>query len=201
LLAKLDRAQRTDTSGLALTSKLMEITTEAKLVDLQSGKSRYSTEKTAMLSLEIPVEAAVNSEEVKSYEERSAKRQKGEKDEEAPVKPEVPFRACLDRFSGEVRVEYKSPVTGLNGEAAKTTQIKTFPKYLAIHMKRYVLGEDWRPKKLDVMVAAPEDLDLSFLRSPGPQVSLPATSPYLSIYLYIYIYIYIYWKCLFHVSF
>jgi len=169
LLAKLDRAQRPDKSGLPLTSKLLDITMETKLVDLQSGKSRYSTTQETMLSLLIPMDAAVNSEEVKSYEERSAKRQKGEKDEEAPVKPEVPFRACLEKFCGAERIEYKSPVTGANGEAAKTTLIKTFPKYLAVHMKRYILGDDWRAKKLEVQIAAPEELDLSFLRSPGPQ--------------------------------
>jgi len=144
LLGKLDRAQRTDASGLPLTSKLLELVTEEKLLDLQSGRSRYTQERTPLLSLAIPVEAATNSAEVNAYEERAAKRQKGDKDEEAPVRPQIPFRACLERFAAPVQVEYKSPVTGANGEAAKTTLIKTFPKYLAVHMKRYVLGDDWR---------------------------------------------------------
>ena len=34
---------------------------------------------------------------------------------------------------------------------------------------RYVLGEDWRPKKLDAMITLPETLDLESLRSKGHQ--------------------------------
>lgn len=34
---------------------------------------------------------------------------------------------------------------------------------------RYVVGEDWQPKKLDVSIPMPEELDVSELRATGLQ--------------------------------
>jgi ubiquitin carboxyl-terminal hydrolase 5/13 len=40
---------------------------------------------------------------------------------------------------------------------------------LVIQLKKFCLGEDWTPKKLDVAVEMPLDLDLSVLKAKGPQ--------------------------------
>ena len=48
-------------------------------------------------------------------------------------------------------------------------RFKTFPRYLVLHMQRYVQKPDWTIGKLNVEVPAPETLDLSALRATGLQ--------------------------------
>src|SRR4051812_42739934 len=45
------------------------------------------------------------------------------------------------------------------------TRLATFPDYLVIQLKKFCMGDDWTPKKLDVSVDMPLDLDLSGLRA------------------------------------
>ena len=57
--------------------------------------------------------------------------------------------------------------------------MKTFPEYLMVHIKKFALGDDWVPKKLDISLDVPELLDLEHLRSHGLQPGeelLPETS-------------------------
>ena len=172
LLDKIDRAEHANNDGNLPTSKLFEFTYEERVQCTQSNKVRYTEQKERLLSVNIPLEAAVNAAEVMSYEERAGKRQKsgGSEEKETPIKPQIPFEACLEMYCRQhVVTDYKSPATGAKGTALKHTKLKTFPKYLFIHLKKYVMGDDWRPKKLDVCVKAPETLDLDFLRSAGPQ--------------------------------
>jgi ubiquitin carboxyl-terminal hydrolase 5/13 len=49
------------------------------------------------------------------------------------------------------------------------THLATFPDYLVIQLKKFCMGEDWTPKKLDVSVDMPLELDLSVLRGKGKQ--------------------------------
>lgn len=44
-----------------------------------------------------------------------------------------------------------------------------FPDYLVICMRRFTIGDDWRPKKLDVFLEVPDELDLESLRGKGLQ--------------------------------
>lgn len=183
LFDKFDRAERAKKDGDLLTTKLFEYTSEQRLLCTQSNKVKYTESKGTLLSLGIPLNAAVNAAEVKDYEERAGKRQKseGNDDKETPVKAQIPFEACVDGFFSEkIITDYRSPVTGVPGAAIMTTKIKKYPKYLCVHMLRYIVGDDWRPKKLDVQVKAPETLDLERLRSPGPQPGedlLPEDAP------------------------
>lgn len=39
-----------------------------------------------------------------------------------------------------------------------------------VHLRRYYVGEDWTPKKLEVLVEMPERFSLESLRGRGPQV-------------------------------
>uniref|UniRef100_A0A7S0NC19 Ubiquitin carboxyl-terminal hydrolase n=1 Tax=Hanusia phi TaxID=3032 RepID=A0A7S0NC19_9CRYP len=169
LLEKLERGERAKKGSEQLLSRFFEFEIEERLQCKQSGKVKYTQSKEKQLSLLIPLDAATNKDEVQSYEERNAKRQKNEISEaekEEPVKAHIPFDACISSYMKEVVVEdYLSPATGSKGAAVKSTRIKRFPKYLCVHMRRYVLGEDWRPKKLDAMITLPETLDLESLRS------------------------------------
>lgn len=172
LLKKLERSERA--GGLDASSKLFQIVVEERIKDVQSGQVRYTEQLHGIaLTLRINMDEAENAAEVSSYEERNAKRQKSEaggEDKEEPVKLRVPLDVCLGGYFSTALVDdYTSPVTGQKGIAEKVIGIKAFPKYLCLHMGRYILGEDWRPKKLDCLVPAPETLDLSRFRSSGLQ--------------------------------
>jgi ubiquitin carboxyl-terminal hydrolase 5/13 len=182
LFNKFDRAEHTKKDGEPQTSKLFEYTFEERLQCLQSNKVRYREGTDKFLALNIPLDAAINAAEVQSYEERAEKRQKsdGGEDKETPVKPKIPFEACLQTHLLGTTVEYKSPVTGQAGFAKKCAKFKTFSKYLLVHMRKYTMTENWQPKKLDVLIKAPETLDLEFMRACGPQPSeelMPEDAP------------------------
>lgn len=51
----------------------------------------------------------------------------------------------------------------------RSVRLRTFPDYLFVQLKKFTVGEDWTPKKLDVAVDVSDELDLSFLRSKGLQ--------------------------------
>lgn len=83
---------------------------------------------------------------------------------------EVSFAACLDQFSNPLQItDFKSPATGEKGPASKTTRFHSFPKYLAMQVHRFVLGADWLPRKINVRVKMPTELDLEHLRGKGLQ--------------------------------
>lgn len=141
----------------------------------------YKTERSTLLSLEIPVEAAVNKAEVDDYNEREQKRQKlkPEESSEDVVFPKVPFDACLQKFaSDEIIEDYFSAFLNANSQAKKTSRISSFPPYLMVHLRRYYVGEDWTPKKLDALVNMPDIINLSALRGRGPQVSFYLRTEY-----------------------
>lgn len=78
------------------------------------------SERSTVLSLEIPVDAAVNVEEVAGYNEREQKRQKlkGEEEEEK-ILPKIPFNACLQKFGAAEEVEdYYSAYLRANSKAS-----------------------------------------------------------------------------------
>lgn len=51
----------------------------------------------------------------------------------------------------------------------RTTRLASFPDYLIIQLKKFMLREDWVPIKLDVSIEMPNTLDISPLRGAGPQ--------------------------------
>ena len=55
-------------------------------------------------------------------------------------------------------------------QATKHTRLSTFPPYLLVQMRRYCQNAAGQPQKLEVLVAAPESLDLQALRATGLQV-------------------------------
>lgn len=144
---------------------------EDRIEDSQTGKLKYLSRSDNLLSLSIDVNDAVNKKQHEEFDEQSNKRPKYDGDvEEVPVQLEVPLTACLERFAEAEEIEnFTSPETGRSGSAKKRTRFKTFPEYLAIHLKRYYLDEKWTPKKLDVSVPMPMELDLSHLRGTGLQ--------------------------------
>lgn len=160
-------------------SDLFNFVMEERLVDMQSNQVKYKRTVTHALPLTIPMHKATNMPKV---EESQRKKSRTEED---AVLPSIPFQACLDASIGEndsavqTIVDYVSPVTKQAGIATQTVHLASFPRYLIVQLRRYVVNEvDYTPKKLDCLVQMPLELDLSKYKSTGKkehEVLLPET--------------------------
>ncbi|KAF6209165.1 hypothetical protein GE061_014910 [Apolygus lucorum] len=151
-----------------------------------SGKVKYTHRTEYCLSVFVPLAAAVNQEEVVAFETKKASGQKIEPGDF--VRPHIPFSACLDAIKLEERIDqfYSSAISNKTF-AKRTTRLSTFPDFLLIHLKKFMLREDWTQMKLDVSVDMPETLDLSSLKGTGlqpgeellPELTAPVPAPEL----------------------
>jgi ubiquitin carboxyl-terminal hydrolase 5/13 len=181
LLDVMTRAERAAGSRVSVgppTAAQFTFEIEDKLTCVESGNVRYSTRKDNILSLGIPLDKATNKASVAAFQERVLKRQKKEEDDvDEIVRPEVPFSACLEVFGSTETVEdFYSTALKRKSIASKVARIKTMPNFLAVQLRRYYVGEDWTPKKLDVLVDVPMTISLEHLRAQGLQpgeVQLP----------------------------
>ncbi|BFZ23849.1 hypothetical protein BsWGS_26888 [Bradybaena similaris] len=143
---------------------------EERVMCTATKKVRYSAREDYCLALLIPMEAAINKEEVRKYHEQKAQAQTGLVDPRTIVRPIIPLFECLNVFQEAELVEnfYSSAIKGRTA-ALKTTRLSTFPDYLMIQLKKFTIGDDWVPRKLDVSIQVPDELDLTALRGKGLQ--------------------------------
>ncbi|XP_050025600.1 ubiquitin carboxyl-terminal hydrolase 5 [Dermacentor andersoni] len=144
---------------------------EERIQCTESGKVRYTKRTDWLLPLPVPLESATNKQEVDAYESEKEERLKnGAKKDTEPVRSKIPLSACLDAFaSADLISDFFSTAVNKKVTAEKTTRLRTFPDYLMIQLKKFALGQNWIPKKLDVEMLMPHQLDLSFLRGNGVQ--------------------------------
>ncbi|CAK9822790.1 Ubiquitin carboxyl-terminal hydrolase 5 [Anthophora retusa] len=148
----------------------------------RSNKVKYTYRPEYLLPLPIPVETAVNKDEIRAYEAlKKDTEAKGQKlDSNNLVRPRIKLLSCLQAFIRSETVEqFYSSALNEKTTAQKTTRLATFPDYLLIHLKKFMMKEDWTPIKLDVAVEMPDILDLSSLRGSGLQPTeelLPETA-------------------------
>ena len=65
----------------------------------------------------------------------------------------VHLAACLSEFcTSEVVPDFYSSAAKTKTVAHKTMRLKTFPDFLLIQLKKFDVGENWVPYKLDVEV-------------------------------------------------
>ncbi len=147
--------------------KLFLFNIEERIECQQSQLVRYTTMSNEnTLTLPIPTEKATNLQELESFE-RIKEAEKNLKDSEKTPHPKaiVPFETCVDEFlQPEIIDNFLSPATNSRGTALKTTKIANFPPYLVVKLRRYILGADWTPKKVDARVQVPEFFDFSAFR-------------------------------------
>jgi len=150
---------------------------QSRLECSESHTVRYKSEQMNTLSLQIPLDAAVNASEV---EEQRLKRARVEETTpvaadatgttEATVLPRVPLSACLDRWFAPTALQgWKSPALGGREVAAeKRLRFDTFPPFLLIQAQRFYQDESWTVKKMEVVLDVPDTLDLTSMRAlPG----------------------------------
>ncbi|EDW17518.1 ubiquitin carboxyl-terminal hydrolase 5 [Drosophila mojavensis] len=168
LLTLLDRNSRNQFNP----ADALKFQLEDRVECMASHKVKYKTREEYSFRLPIPLEQATNLDEVREYQEREqAARASGQRlpDREL-VRHKVPLQACLERFFGnEIIDQFYSTAINAKTTAKKTTRMATMPDFLMIHLGKFTLGDDWVPKKLDVSVDMPDELDLSVWRSTGPQ--------------------------------
>ncbi|KAF5949684.1 hypothetical protein HYC85_011677 [Camellia sinensis] len=133
-----------------------------------SGKVAYNRRNDYILSLSIPLHKAINKDELEAFHKSKAERDSEGKEVSTDqiVRPRVRLVDCLRSFIAEEEVhdfystELKAKVT-----ATKAAGLTSFPDYLVLHMRKFVMEAGWVPKKLDV----PDTIDISHMRSKGLQ--------------------------------
>mmetsp|Transcript_30229 Transcript_30229/g.81233 ORF Transcript_30229/g.81233 Transcript_30229/m.81233 type:complete len:847 (+) Transcript_30229:96-2636(+) len=177
------RAQEVGAGEAPSLASLFRFTVEDRTQCGATGAVRYVTRRgETALQLPIPLSAATNLAEVQAAESAAKKQRTGApadaaagdvataKASEPPPKPEVPFEACVETlFADEEVADWWSSAAKAKVTASKRMRIASFPRYLLVQMKRYYVGDDWTPKKLDASVRAPETLSLERLRATGLQ--------------------------------
>ncbi|XP_068753403.1 ubiquitin carboxyl-terminal hydrolase 5-like isoform X1 [Montipora capricornis] len=171
LLSTMDRVERTAT-GVPNPVDSFRFKVEERTQCMQSGKVRYNSREDTLLSLCIPMEAVLNKDEVAVYEQKQkeAEAKKEKLDPSEVVRPRVAMAACLEAFGApEVVDDFYSTALQTKSVAQTSTRFATFPDYLMVQMKKFTLGDDWVPKKLDVSIDILEEIDLTHLRATGLQ--------------------------------
>lgn len=153
-------------------TKALAFQIEDRIECTSSHKVNYTTRTEYVLPLPIAMDKMLNSAEVAAYEEKKKKIESEGKqiDPNEVVRPKVALSDCFSAFiAPEIIEDFFS--TAIQGKtlAKKTSKLKTFPDFLFLQIKKFALGEDWLPKKLDVSIEVDEILDLSRLRSTGLQ--------------------------------
>lgn len=163
-------------------SNSFKFLTEERIECVQSKMVRYSTKPEFIMALPIPIQAALNKDEFEKYE---ARKRDAEKDKGivvgGQVRLQIPFSSCLEAFlQDDIIDDFWSSALQEKSTAKKRTRFASFPDYLVIQLKKFSVGADWVPKKLDVSVDMPETLDLEKFRGKGLQNSeklLPDIEP------------------------
>ncbi|VFR02805.1 unnamed protein product [Cuscuta campestris] len=141
-------------------------------IQCPSGKVAYNRRNDYILSLNIPLDKAVNKKELEEFQKSKAS--KAAEGKEIPadeiVRPRVLLKDCLDCFSAPEQIhDFYSSALKTKTTAIKTAGLISFPDYLVLHMRKFVMEEGWVPKKLDVYIDVPDIIDISNMRSKGLQ--------------------------------
>ncbi|XP_041377545.1 LOW QUALITY PROTEIN: ubiquitin carboxyl-terminal hydrolase 5-like [Gigantopelta aegis] len=145
---------------------------EERLQCAGSGKVRYTSRPDFCLSLPVPVDKADNLEAVAAYEAKKKQLENNKEtiDPKEIVRPRISLQSCIDAFMEVVSVDdFYSSALKSKTQAKQTTRLSTFPDFLMVQLKKFTVGYDWVPKKLDVSIDAPLELDISRLRGSGIQ--------------------------------
>ncbi|KAM5585851.1 ubiquitin carboxyl-terminal hydrolase 14 [Rosa sericea] len=137
-----------------------------------SGKVAYNRRLDYILSLNIPLHEATNKEELAAFQKLKAEKilEGKEVSNDEIVRPRVPLEACLASFSSPEEIQdFYSTALKAKTTALKSAGLTSFPDYLVLHMRKFVMEAGWVPKKLDVYIDVPDIIDISHMRGKGLQ--------------------------------
>lgn len=180
LLEKINRAEhgsgdrlrnKSDAStAVPKTSDLFSYKTTSRLVCAQDNKVKYKDNQAeTVLSLRVPMEKGqliVKAAGSTESEEPEEKKQKAE--EEVPT---VTFQDCIASWKSPQSIEGMRWPHLSNAVSGATEEIMfaNFPRYMIAQIQRYELGPDWTPRKLEVNIDVPDEIDLNSLKFSGPR--------------------------------
>ena len=140
---------------------------EERIYFPETNQVRYLTRNETMFRLNIPLSAAKNMHEVHQYNKL---KQEGKINELSVVRPIVALEDAIVEWAEPEEIhDYKLTQQKRTTTIRKTTRFSTFPDYLFIQLKKYTFNSDWTPKKIDVSMEIPDELDLNSLRATGFQ--------------------------------
>lgn len=137
-----------------------------------SRKVKYTDRTDYMIGLPISMDMVTNKEAVAAWEikKKELESLKQTIDPKDIVRPRISMQTCLEAFAATEKIEgFYSSAINSTCVANKTTRLLTFPDFLLIQAKKFTVGDDWVPKKLDISLDVLQELDLSPLRGHGLQ--------------------------------
>eukprot|EP00043_Microstomoeca_roanoka_P006668 m.64854 g.64854 ORF g.64854 m.64854 type:complete len:794 (-) comp13512_c0_seq2:891-3272(-) len=137
-----------------------------------SNKVKLSSHKEGQLAIPVNMDLMLNKEEYEGYQATVASMDDQSAKDIPIVRPRFNLTALIEAmFQPEVVNDWYSPAIKAKTSCTTTSGFKTFPKYLVCAVNKYQLADDWTPKKLDVSVEVPDEMDLTHLKSKGKQES------------------------------
>ena len=185
-----------ESASLLLSSGLFAFRTRSRLVCQADGGIKYKEgAPETVLSLRIPLDKSVGAEksdesegnsesgggdesapEIKRHKSemgdgKDKEKERGEEKEKEKKIPVVSLRSCLESWASPHTIEGLrwSHLGDKVHPATEEIGFSTFPRYLMVQAQRYELGPDWTPRKLEVNLDVPLELDLNEFRSGGPR--------------------------------
>jgi ubiquitin carboxyl-terminal hydrolase 5/13 len=147
---------------------------EERIECAQSKYVKYTSRDEYCLSLPISKDLATNKTQVAEYELRKlAASAEGKRLDLADiVRPEINLVDCLRIFCERETIDdFYSTAVKAKGIAYKSAKLATFPDFLLIQARKFELGADWSPTKLDVSLQVPEVIDLAEFRGVGKKAN------------------------------
>jgi ubiquitin carboxyl-terminal hydrolase 5/13 len=135
---------------------------EQRIQCLSCQKVRYKVDQQDNISVPVPVRRL-------TLDNRFAESDETRESSQNPEFEPVTLKECLDIFTGEEIVELTCSSCGSQDGFRKRSLFKTFPRNLAINIRRFEVV-NWVPTKLNIPVeVGDEPLDMSVYMSPGLQ--------------------------------
>ena len=153
-------------------STCFEFELEERIYYPETNQVRYLNRDDSMFRLSVPLEAAKNMHEVLQYNKtKDELKHQGNSVHDLPiVRPIVALTHAIAQWAEpETISDYKLKRDGPTTSIKKTQRFLTFPDYLFVQLKKYTFNDDWSPKKIDVSMEIPDELDLNSLRATGLQ--------------------------------
>ncbi|KAJ2233934.1 ubiquitin C-terminal hydrolase Ubp14 [Coemansia sp. RSA 1722] len=142
-------AERPVAGGSRDPTKVFDFSTEERLQCTQCKKVRYKIQRVSSVSLPV-IKRAVEQQPEATGKGGGTQAQK---QTFAPVS----LKECLDLMTEDETVEgYSCPECKCSTLAVKSTRFATFPKVLAMQVRRFELV-NWVPQKLDIPIVVPLD--------------------------------------------
>lgn len=145
---------------------------EERIYYPETEQVRYLKREETMFRLNVTLGAARNMHDVLQYNKtlEDLEKQGVRTNDLAVVRPIIPLIESISEWAAPEEIKgYKLPQSDRQTTISKTQKFVNFPDYLVVQLKKYAFNSDWTPKKLDVSMEIPDELDLNSLRATGFQ--------------------------------